>query len=427
MPRFKSLVQTGMRQKKETFSLLYGEKGVYLRRKRYNECMKQQRFEILDGLRGVAALMVVIFHLSEAFSYDPVYKHLNHGYLCVDFFFVLSGFVIGYAYEQRMLSGVMSRWQFVKARLIRLQPMILMGLLFGATLFFFQECQTYAGIANASVWYVLQNAVMAFFMIPITPEFNVRGNEEMILLNIPQWSMFFEYIANMLFCLFVFKLGKKGLALLVGIFALMLADGALNLNLSGLLGEHDYPLSLNAGWSFTSEHLYIGLARVGYAFFAGLLLFRLMSKSRGSSRQRPSSGLGRLVLCSMIVIGVVCVEQIGGYEHPLRDGIFNLACTLVLFPMTVYLGAKANVGSEKTRRICDFLGRLSYPLYLMHYPLVYLFFMWIDTHHEAPISILACTSASIFLLSVVMAYAAMKLWDEPVRRWLNNKFAKTIN
>ena len=71
--------------------------------------MKPYRYEILDGLRGVAALMVVVFHLSEAFSYDPVFKHLNHGYLCVDFFYVLSGFVIGYAYESRMKSGQMSR------------------------------------------------------------------------------------------------------------------------------------------------------------------------------------------------------------------------------------------------------------------------------------------------------------------------------
>lgn len=381
--------------------------------------MKQQRFEILDGLRGVAALMVVIFHLSEAFSYDPVYKHLNHGYLCVDFFFVLSGFVIGYAYEQRMLSGMMSRWQFLKARLIRLQPMILLSLVLGAMLFFFQECLTYAGIAGASVWYVLQNMVMAFFMIPITPEFNVRANEEMILLNIPQWSMFFEYIANVLFCLFFFKLGQKGLALMVGVFALMLTDSALNLNILGMLGQHDYPLSLNAGWSFTEEHFYIGLARVGYAFFTGLLLFRLMNKSSVTATSSQSSGIGRFVLCSLIIIGVVCMEQVGGYEHPLYDGIFNLTCTLLLFPLTVYLGAKAAVKSESTRRLCDFLGRLSYPLYLMHYPLVYLFFMWIDTHHDAPVSILAFTSVSIFLLSIAMAYAAMKLWDEPVRKWLN--------
>lgn len=71
-----------------------------------------RRYEILDGLRGVAALMVVVFHISEAFSYDPVYKHINHGFLAVDFFFVLSGFVTGYAYKHRMATGKMSFLQF---------------------------------------------------------------------------------------------------------------------------------------------------------------------------------------------------------------------------------------------------------------------------------------------------------------------------
>lgn len=238
--------------------------------------MKPYRYEILDGLRGVAALMVVVFHMSEAFSYDPVFKHLNHGYLCVDFFYVLSGFVIGFAYEGRMKSGLMSRWDFLKARFIRLQPMVLFGILLGAGLFFFQECNYYAGIGNASVWYVIQNMVMSFFMIPVTPEFNVRANTEMFVLNIPQWSMVFEYIANILFCLFVFKLGKKGLMVLVGLFALMIVDSALTLNLFGMLQPHDYPCSLNAGWSLTAEQFYIGVARVGFSFFTGLLLFRLI-------------------------------------------------------------------------------------------------------------------------------------------------------
>ena len=71
--------------------------------------VSKPRFDILDGLRGVAALMVVVFHLSEVFSYDPVYKHLNHGFLAVDFFFVLSGFVIGYAYDERMKEGSMTK------------------------------------------------------------------------------------------------------------------------------------------------------------------------------------------------------------------------------------------------------------------------------------------------------------------------------
>lgn len=146
------------------------------------------RYEILDGLRGVAALMVVIFHLSEAFSYDPVYKHLNHGYLAVDFFFVLSGYVIGYAYDRRMLSGEMTRWDFVKSRLIRLQPMVLFGLLLGAAFFYLQSGNYYPRIAETSLATLLLYVVLGFLMIPQTPDYNIRGNDELFSLNIPQWS-----------------------------------------------------------------------------------------------------------------------------------------------------------------------------------------------------------------------------------------------
>ena len=380
--------------------------------------MKPYRYEILDGLRGVAALMVVVFHMSEAFSYDPVFKHLNHGYLCVDFFYVLSGFVIGFAYEGRMKSGLMSRWDFLKARFIRLQPMVLFGILLGAGLFFFQECNYYAGIGNASVWYVIQNMVMSFFMIPVTPEFNVRANTEMFVLNIPQWSMVFEYLANILFCLFVFKLGKKGLMVLVGLFALMIVDSALTLNLFGMLQPHDYPCSLNAGWSLTAEQFYIGIARVGFSFFTGLLLFRLIYKE-GAALKKTRTPI--FAICSFIIIAIVCVDQIGGYEHPLYDGIFNLICVFILCPFTVWFGSQRIELSQRTKNVCDFLGRLSYPLYLAHYPLVYLFFTWMDTHHDASFSVLAFTSTATFLLCVALGYAALKLWDEPIRKWLAKK------
>lgn len=88
------------------------------------------RFEILDGLRGVAAMIVVAFHLFETYSDGPSEQILNHGYLAVDFFFVLSGFVIGYAYDDRW--GRMTTWDFFKRRLIRLQPMVILGTLIGA-------------------------------------------------------------------------------------------------------------------------------------------------------------------------------------------------------------------------------------------------------------------------------------------------------
>lgn len=116
------------------------------------------------------------------------------------------------------------------------------------------------------------------------------------------------------------------------------------------------------------------------------------------------------------------MDQIGGYEHPLYDGIFNLFCVGVLCPLTVWLGSRRIVLSQRTRNACDFLGRLSYPLYLAHYPLLYMFFMWMDTHHDASFGKLAFMSSATFLMCLGAAYAALKLWDEPVRKWLTSKF-----
>src|SRR5574344_2059840 len=96
------------------------------------------RYEILDGLRGVAALIVVAFHLFETYSKGPVFQIINHGYLAVDFFFVLSGFVIGYAYDDRW--DKMTTWGFFKRRLVRLHPMVIMGTVLGGLLYFLSDC-----------------------------------------------------------------------------------------------------------------------------------------------------------------------------------------------------------------------------------------------------------------------------------------------
>ena len=83
----------------------------------------KNHYDILDGLRGVAAVLVVVFHLFESFTGgNHLIQVINHGYLSVDFFFVLSGFVVGYAYDDRW--GKMTIGGFFKRRIIRLHPMV---------------------------------------------------------------------------------------------------------------------------------------------------------------------------------------------------------------------------------------------------------------------------------------------------------------
>src|SRR6476619_705398 len=89
----------------------------------------KKHFEVLDGLRGVAALTVVIFHFMEWVFSDYSKNFIGHGFLAVDFFFCLSGFVIGYAYDNRIRK--MGVGEFFKSRLIRLHPLVVLGSVLG--------------------------------------------------------------------------------------------------------------------------------------------------------------------------------------------------------------------------------------------------------------------------------------------------------
>ena len=149
-------------------------------------------YELLDGLRGVAALLVVWYHVFEgyAFAGGTLIESINHGYLAVDFFFILSGFVIGYAYDDRW--KVMKTKDFFKRRLIRLHPMVVLGAVLGAITFYIQGSEKWDG-TPVSMSMVMLAMLMGLFLIPAVPGSGseVRGNGEMYPLNGPSWSLFF--------------------------------------------------------------------------------------------------------------------------------------------------------------------------------------------------------------------------------------------
>ena len=130
-------------------------------------------YEILDGLRGVAAIIVVAFHLLEAHAANAFTQIINHGYLAVDFFFLLSGFVVGYAYDDRW--GKMSCWDFYKRRLIRLHPMVVLGSLIGAVCFYFGASTVFPLIHDTPVWKMLAVMLVGCTLIPILPSMDIRG------------------------------------------------------------------------------------------------------------------------------------------------------------------------------------------------------------------------------------------------------------
>ena len=153
-------------------------------------------YHLLDGLRGVAALMVIWYHVFEgyAFAGGTTIDTFNHGYLAVDFFFILSGFVIGYAYDDRWGKNFTMK-DFIKRRLIRLHPMVIMGAVVGAITFYIQGSVQWDG-THIGISMVMLSLLCTIFFIPAMPGvgYEVRGNGEMFPLNGPCWSLFFEYI-----------------------------------------------------------------------------------------------------------------------------------------------------------------------------------------------------------------------------------------
>ncbi len=352
-------------------------------------------YAILDGMRGVAALTVVCFHLFEAYATSHLDQRINHGYLAVDFFFILSGFVIGYAYDDRWRS--MSVGEFLRRRLIRLHPMVVMGAVIGAAMFYTQGCSVW-DVAGVSVGMLLLSTLLNACMIPATTGFEIRGVGEMYPLNGPSWSLLFEYAGNVLYALFIRRLSTRALAVLVALAGCGLAAFAV----WGPLGD------ICVGFAMTGENIVGGSLRLMFAFPAGLLLSRIF---------RPANIRGAFWIGAAVVVAVSAVPRIGGSEHLWMNGVYDSLCVVAVFPLLVYLGASGRTTDRITTGVCRFLGDISYPLYMVHYPFIYLYYAWVKNRDFTFAESLP-GAAALVAGSVVLAYACLKLYDVPVRRWL---------
>jgi len=397
------------------------------------------RYEILDGLRGVAAMLVVAYHLFEIHYHGGPNQPINHGYLAVDFFFVLSGFVIGYAYDDRWKGAPLQTspkgetftlWAFFKRRLIRLHPMVIFGTLFGALMFYFGSCAEFPLINDTPCWMVLLVMLWCFTMLPLPHSMDIRGWAETNPLNGPAWSLQWEYLANILYALLFRRFSKVALGICVAIFAAMTITLCLDIDVTGFLQERSYAsYTVVGGWSTTPDQLQVGLTRLLYPFFCGLLVSRLMnSGSKMFNDQRSMFNVKHgFWWCSLAIVILFCMPWMGlGTEGDARwtNGLYEAFCILVCFPLIVAIGASSSVRDSKSEAINNFLGNISYPLYITHFPLVYMLMSWTDSHKDAPLGTHIFVSVSIFVLAILIAYGAYKLYDLPVREWLKKKLFK---
>ncbi|MDN5285287.1 MAG: acyltransferase [Mucilaginibacter sp.] len=363
-----------------------------------NKLITKPHYPILDGLRGVAAIIVVTFHLTEPLGTGHLDIIVNHGYLAVDFFFLLSGFVIGYAYDDRWHK--MTIGTFFKRRIERLQPLVILGMTLGAIGFYFTDSTLWPLIHTVPFWKMLLVLLIGYTILPVPLSLDIRGWQEMHPLNSVGWSLFFEYIANILYAVWIRKFSKTTLTVLVCVAAIALAHLAItNGDVSG-------------GWTFNVEQLRVGITRTIYPFFAGLLLSRII---------KPARIRHAFLWCSVLLAMVLYMPRIGGADHLWMNGIYESVCTIIVFPLIVYLGASGEVHTQTESRICRFLGDISYPLYLVHYPLVYFYVAWISNHKGVTIAQAWPYAFAILISAIILAYITLKWYDEPVRKWLRKK------
>lgn len=360
-------------------------------------------YEILDGLRGVAAILVVFFHILEIHSEgDHKEQMINHGYLAVDFFFLLSGFVISYAYDNRW--SKMTLTDFFKRRIFRLHPMIIFGSVIGAMAFYFQDSPSlgWAGIHDVPVWKTIMVMVIGCTLIPVGKGLDIRGWNEMHPLNGPAWSLFFEYIANIVYALFLRRVSNRVLMILMTIAGLFTLQYALTNPQGDIIG----------GWSIDdATQMKIGFLRLSFPFLAGLLLARI-----GKFRFIPYS----FPIAAVLLVVLLAIPRLGGIEQQWLNGLYECICIMILFPFIIWLGASGKIVGESSTKICKFLGDISYPIYITHYPLAYTYYAVVKNNNYTleqswPMAILTIIS------SLLLAYGAMKFFDQPVRNWLQKK------
>lgn len=364
--------------------ILRARMSMHPEKEQGNLLATKQHFQILDGLRGVAAIAVVIFHFMEFIVPDYKDNFIAHGYLAVDFFFCLSGFVIAYAYDNRIeKTGVVT---FLKLRLIRLHPLVIIGSILGLLCFMLDP---FSDLFNVYAGKTFLMFIMSCLLIPY-PLVKERYFN-LFHLNPPTWSLFWEYVANIFYAYVFVRLRKPALWVLTVIAAILLCY------------EAHRSTYLGVGWG--GDNFWGGGIRVFYSFLAGMLIYR--------SNWIIRSRLGFLSLSILLLLAFLTPFNAA------LNWLIDPLIVLLYFPFLIMLGAGAQLRSV-FKKACVFSGEISYPLYMIHYPFLWLFLSYIEKNKPGMNEMIIFTCiGSLFLIA--FAYFIMIKVDIPLRAWLKSK------
>lgn len=331
--------------------------------------MAAGRFIALDGLRGVAALVVLVLHAQMLTGGDTA----PHGAIAVDVFFVLSGFVVSHAYDGRLSRG----WGvigFIKARLKRLYPLYFAGLMLGAAVALF------LGNPLGLVALLAANGIV---MVPIA---SVGPEAKIFPLNPPTWSLLCEFAVNALYAVLAPRLSNRMLGLVVAAGAAWVAFSAFKEG------------GLDGGYNTVT--ILTGFGRALFGFFLGVGFYRL---HRAGKLQKLARVPAFLLLAVFVALSLILIVR------GLAGAAIDLLLVLAVIPALVAATSQAVVARPWERRVYGALARLSYPLYVTHFPVLVLLQYKLITPSK-PLLLFA-----FLALSLAVAYAAERWFDRPLQ------------
>lgn len=346
--------------------------------------MLQHKFETLDGLRGIAAVAVMFFHRRWWFGGDI---YLGHAYLAVDFFFMLSGFVLAHAYAKR-LAEPGSLVPFLRDRVIRLHPMIAFGAMLALGVTVVEH------LKGKPVLYELPALTWLASFVPLPALWT--SAEIAFPWNTPLWSLLFELIVSLAFALSLRHLTTRRLV------AIVLLCAAL------LVGSASHESGFQVGFRNQPLNLALGLPRVCVGFFLGVLLRQLWGRL-------PQRDLKLGWLCALLLL----VSFAGVPPASWTAGVYDASLILLLYPLLILAGASS---TPRLPRMASLAGAISYPLYVVHEPMLRLVSGMFQMLHLGGPKPGGADALLRCIVVVASAWLVLKLYDEPVRNWLRHRF-----
>lgn len=349
------------------------------------------RFHSLDALRGILAILVVLRHSPEDLTAQVQTKNI---FLAVDFFFCLSGFVIAYAYDDRLRTRLKLQ-DFVVARLIRFYPTFLVGTLLA---FLFAIGPDHM-LNQPNGKLIVAGALPSLIFLPSLP---TAANLLLFPLNMSSWTLFLELVINLGYALLV----KSRRAVYPALMLICVASWF------ELAFAHP---ALDSGSTWPG--VLVGCARMGFSFAAGAFLLNFWRRLPAQGFLRRTRGLPTALTITVVLLAVILVPAPFSGERA-----YQLAIITLVLPSLIFFGADIQLG-PKASSLCAALGELSYPLYIIHLPMLSPLFGSHVRHLAAHSRTLAHLLVPAYILSLAaLAWALRIYFDAPLGRWLTRQY-----